>query len=229
MSAPDFISVIIPAFNSEEHISEAIASVLAQTLAPAQIIVIDDGSTDGTAACAAAYSRVELIRQENGGPGVARNAGLLRARGNWIAFLDSDDLWAPQKLEKQLAAAHAQNVRIVFTGMRVGRQQADRDYDMKPEILRGFHASTLLAHRSIFAEYGHFFESGKMGEFVEWMARVEEGSVPVCVLPEALVSRRIHTTNLGIRERHRRKEYVHLVRQIQLRRRARDGSDPRRP
>jgi hypothetical protein len=113
--------------------------------------------------------------------------------------------------------------------MRVGRRQEDRVYAMEPEILRGFHASTLLAHRSVFAEYGSFFESGKMGEFVEWMARVEEGGVPVHVLSEALVLRRIHTTNLGIRERHRRKEYVHLVREIQLRRRAAEGGEPRRP
>jgi glycosyltransferase involved in cell wall biosynthesis len=99
------ISVIIPVRNRAREVREAIASALAQTLAPAEIIVVDDGSTDDTAAAVAAFNdRVKLIRQEQKGAAAARNRGAKAACGDWLAFLDSDDLWLPAKLAEQAAA-----------------------------------------------------------------------------------------------------------------------------
>jgi glycosyltransferase involved in cell wall biosynthesis len=96
------VSVVIPAYNAEQFIAEAIQSVLDQTHEVTEIIVVDDGSADNTSEVAAGYARTRVIKQPNGGPGAARNTGIKAASGEWIAFLDSDDLWLPRKTEIQL-------------------------------------------------------------------------------------------------------------------------------
>ncbi len=96
------ISVIIPSYNAARFVSEAVSSALCQTLPPLEVIVVDDGSTDDTEAVVRSFGeRVRCIRQPNGGPAVARNRGIRESRGELIAFLDADDVWLPEKLEKQ--------------------------------------------------------------------------------------------------------------------------------
>ncbi|NEP84931.1 MAG: glycosyltransferase family 2 protein, partial [Okeania sp. SIO3B3] len=97
------VSVIIPAYNRADLIGETVDSVLAQTHPDIEIIVIDDGSTDNTADVLATYgSALRVIRQANAGQQAARNAGIRAATGDYIAFLDSDDLWLPHRIEAQL-------------------------------------------------------------------------------------------------------------------------------
>ncbi len=101
-SAP-LISCIVPVFNGERYLAEALESIFAQTHRPIEIIVIDDGSTDGTPDVAARFkSSIKYIRQTNAGPPAARNRGLSEAESDFIAFLDADDLWHPEKLARQL-------------------------------------------------------------------------------------------------------------------------------
>jgi glycosyltransferase involved in cell wall biosynthesis len=101
---PFAISVVIPAYNSAAHIGRAIDSVLAQTQPPAEIIVVDDGSTDDTPRIVQGYGdQVRRIEQANAGASAARNTGILAARGDWIALLDADDEWLPTKLALQTA------------------------------------------------------------------------------------------------------------------------------
>lgn len=131
------VSAVIPAFNRLAFLREAVESVLAQTVKDIEVIVVDDGSTDDTAAAVTRdYPPVRLIRQANSGPAAARNTGWLASRGDWLAFLDSDDLWLPRKLERQLAilkgypryqACYTDEIWI-RRGVRVNQKKIHRKY-----------------------------------------------------------------------------------------------------
>jgi glycosyltransferase involved in cell wall biosynthesis len=109
------ISVVIPTYNRAAEIAAAVASVLAQTLPPHEVIVVDDGSTDMTPeALAPLMDRIRYVRKPNGGASSARNRGVLEATGDWIAFLDSDDTWDPRKLEKQAACVAETSALVCF-------------------------------------------------------------------------------------------------------------------
>ena len=102
------ISGIVPVYNGERYLRETLDSMLAQTYQPLEVIVVDDGSTDGTPKVVAGYGdRVRYIYQENSGPAIARNRGIDAARGEFIAFLDADDLWHPEKLMRQMTRFEA--------------------------------------------------------------------------------------------------------------------------
>src|SRR5215469_4492500 len=106
----DTISVVIPVYNRQQDVQRALASALRQTLAPAEIVVVDDGSTDASVAAVTALneSRIRLVRHDrNRGAAAARNTGIAAARGDWIALLDSDDEWDRDKLARQIAALTA--------------------------------------------------------------------------------------------------------------------------
>jgi Glycosyl transferase family 2 len=108
-SEAPLVSAIIPAWNAEETLAETLRSVAAQTYSRLEILIVDDGSTDGTAEIASRFcetdGRARLIRKENGGVASARNRGIAESRGEWVAPIDADDLWHPTKIEKQVAAA----------------------------------------------------------------------------------------------------------------------------
>ena len=114
------VSIIMPAYNAEKYIDEAIDSVISQTFANWELIIVNDGSTDDTQKIVEAYvssdTRIKLINQENKRLGAARNEGIKNAKGEWVAFLDADDLWVDVKLEKQLAAAAVYpDAGVIFT------------------------------------------------------------------------------------------------------------------
>src|ERR1700684_3695254 len=117
------VSIITPSWNVAGLVGETIASVQAQTFSDWELLIADDCSTDNTAAViesfAASDSRVKLIRQlRNGGPALARQAAIDQAQGRFIAFLDSDDLWLPAKLERQIAFAREHRAALSFTAFR---------------------------------------------------------------------------------------------------------------
>ncbi|QDT14176.1 glycosyltransferase family 2 protein [Alienimonas californiensis] len=117
------VSVLIPCYNRADSLPESVRSALNQTVRPLEIIVVDDGSTDGSANAADALNvaggvPIRVVRQRNGGAAAARNRGLVECRGDWVAFLDSDDTWAPDKLERQLNAAAATGADAVFADTR---------------------------------------------------------------------------------------------------------------
>ncbi len=159
------ISVIIPAYNAADTIGAAIASVFAQTVAPFEIIVVDDGSKDDTAAVAGKFGAgVRVIRQANGGPAAARNRAAKEAGGAWLALLDADDSWLPQKLERQIETLARENfdpeIGVVHSLSGDGRGDADRepiDFARLWERNR-VATTTVLIRREAFLQSGGFDE-----------------------------------------------------------------------
>jgi glycosyltransferase involved in cell wall biosynthesis len=136
------VSVIVPAYNAGRFIDETIASALAQTYQRREIIVVDDGSTDDTADRVRRYPSIAYLRQANAGVAAARNAGILASRGDYIALLDHDDVWLPEKLEVQvsIAARHPASGLVVCDGVHV-----DGDRIVGDRILHGPTAERLTA------------------------------------------------------------------------------------
>lgn len=130
------ISVVIPCFNGARFLRQTLESVVRQTYRAHEIIVVDDGSTDDSAAIAESFGPlVRVIRQPNQGESVARNCGIEEACGEWVAFLDADDLWEPEKLERQ-APRMSNGAVAVCTGARIRDEEAGRivsDWNPVPE------------------------------------------------------------------------------------------------
>jgi glycosyltransferase involved in cell wall biosynthesis len=130
------VSVVIPVYNGRAYLEGAVKTVLAQTRAPLEVLVVDDGSTDGTRELAASLApRVALIAQANQGAGAARNVGVARARGSHVAFLDVDDRWTPEKLAKQMAVFE-RHPEVAVVGSRLAKiDRQDRPLPSPGRIL----------------------------------------------------------------------------------------------
>jgi teichuronic acid biosynthesis glycosyltransferase TuaG len=139
------VSVIMPAYNSGRFLAESVRSVQAQTFGGWELVVVDDGSTDDTAAVAQGFvetdARVRYVARPNGGQGAARNTGLRAAKGDLVAFLDSDDLWLPGKLEAQIEVLERTGVELVYTDGHIfsedGAEWADEHFHILPGEARG--------------------------------------------------------------------------------------------
>lgn len=204
------ISAIIPTFNSGQVVGDAIASALAQSHPTLEVLVVDDGSTDSTQAILEACAPpVRYIRQVNAGPSAARNAGAKLARGQWLAFLDADDLWLPTKLAEQLDHAVRSGAHAVLTGLFwpseggesiVAYSGSLRRDDLiaallSRNVLAGG-ASTLLVRRTAFEVAGGFDESMTAAEDREFLIRLAASCV-VSVLPVPLTRRRVGPVQFG--------------------------------
>ena len=209
------VAVVIPAFNAGAYLGEAIASVMAQGPAVAQLVVVDDGSADDTAEVAASFPGVTLLRQVNRGIGAARNAGVRAVTGQFLAFLDADDLWPAGRLAVMLESLRTNaSVDAVFgTAVEFGAGPEDG------EPTFGQLAGTMLIRRAAFDRVGAFREDVKVGEFIDWWARAEEAGVRHAALPDVVLRRRIHTTNTGIVQAGSRQDYVRVLRAALERRR----------
>lgn len=120
------ISVVIPAYNAAEFLPRCLKSVFAQTLAPEEVIVVDDGSSDNTATMATKLG-ARVISRQNGGLSAARNTGIQYAASEWIALLDADDMWAAEKLQRQVACIRSDTV-LVYTAVREFDDNGTREY-----------------------------------------------------------------------------------------------------
>jgi glycosyltransferase involved in cell wall biosynthesis len=202
------VSVVIPAYNSEPFIAEAIESVLAQTVAAHEIIVVDDGSTDRTADVLQPFgSRVRLLRQANQGPSAARNRGASVASGAWLAFIDADDTWLPTKLQRQLETASAQDVKMVYTDrFNVGDKGVLPDVQSTIQrlyrgdvfldlLLEGNHISlsSVIVDTALFRALGGFAEHIRSGEDWDLWIRLAEHH-RIAVVDEPLLRYRFHAS-----------------------------------
>lgn len=195
-----FFSVIIPVYNRRQWVGRAIRSVLEQTYGDWELVVVDDASEDDSADFVAGEfgEAVDLIRMsENRGVSAARNRGIERARGEWLAFLDSDDEWLPQKLEKQRAELEQSPLLICHTdeiwvrnGVRVNphkhHQKSGGDIFLKALALCVMSPSSIAIHRRVFAEVGLFDEALPACEDYELWLRIA-ARYEVAYLEEKLI------------------------------------------
>lgn len=221
------VSVIIPTYNRESYILEAVDSVLEQTAAPAEIIVVDDGSTDATARVLEPYrDRLRYLHQENRGIGAARNTGVRYSRGDFVAFLDDDDVWLLDKLERQLAAfretpsldavyGHGEQ----FISPDVDTQMRQRLSRQAGNIVPAALAGTLLIRRSAFDRVGWFDESLRIGIEMDWYARLCESGIVSRMLDAVVYRRRLHASNLNVTSGDEQSERLHVLKQMLDRRR----------
>jgi glycosyltransferase involved in cell wall biosynthesis len=219
------VSVVIPAFNARRFIGEALDSVLAQTVLPRQVIVVDDGSVDGTAEVVRRYApRVTLLQQDNAGNAAARNRGVAAADGARLAFLDADDTWcAADKLERQAAALDVDPTLDMVFGLMV--QYEERMATLR-EPQRAPVAGAMLIRRASFDRVGPFREVLRLGVFIEWYARARDRGLVELVLPVVVLRRRVHDDNTSVRERSRRGVYASLLKESIDRRRRASGALP---
>jgi len=212
MSEP-LISVVISAYNAEKYLDETLASVRAQTFSNYEIIVVNDGSTDRTAEIAAAHQGVFLLSQSNRGAAAARNAGIRAARGNYVAFLDADDIWLPSKLDKQAGRLLARPLTawtyadaLVFdsatrrTLCRIGESIRLYEGDiLRPLLLRSFIPSaTPVVKKTVLMEAGLFDEARerRIGEDWNMWLRIAE-RYPATLIDEPLAMIRVHAASVS--------------------------------
>ena len=217
------VSVVIPVYNGERFLAAAIESVVGQGPAVAEVIVVDDGSEDGSAGVAEGWGApVRCIGVFHGGIGAARNAGIEAAGGSFVAFLDADDLWTEARLAAQLATFAADpGLDMVF-----GLAEQFRDDGLPVTGMQGpgpgpaIIAGAMLIRAASLGRVGRFATGIRMGEFIDWYGRAKDLGVREALLPLLVIRRRIHGENTGIREAANRVDYTRVLRAALERRRA---------
>ncbi|MEA5550657.1 glycosyltransferase family A protein [Anabaena cylindrica UHCC 0172] len=197
------VTVIIPVYNYANYIAATLDSVFAQTYRPIEVIVVDDGSTDNSAEIMLGYPEVQYLYQSNQGVSVARNMAIAAAKGEFIAFLDADDLWKPDKLSLQIAYM-LENPHIGITGTRaINFLESDTQLppwlkdDPNWEEDRVIIPSTMVVHKSVFSQVGNFSPDYRVSEDTEWQWRAKDAKIPMFKINEILTLRRFHGSNLS--------------------------------
>jgi len=225
------VSVLLACWNAERYVGDAVRSILEQEPAPAEIIAVDDGSTDGSRVVLRSFAPpVKLLTQPNRGVAAALNLAAAHATGEAIAFLDADDLWLPGKLAVQCSALSAEpDLDGVF-----GHVRAFLSPDLPPDEgagLRinedpqpGYTKSTLIIRRAAFDRIGAFDEARRGADFIAWYARTLSQGFRWKMLPDLVCRRRIHSGNMGRRDRTRQhNDYLLTMKDILDRKRIARG------
>jgi len=224
------VSVIIPAYNGELFLAETLRSVLAQDYRPFEVIVVDDGSTDQSAAVAQGFSKVRYIHQTNQGHAAAKNAGIAVARGEYLAFLDADDLWAVNKLSLQMSRLlecpeigyTISHRRLLFEpGVEPPTWMDARYLSEQPAFI----PSALVVRRSVMDAVGHFDRNYWHCNDSDWFFRANDAGVRKEIVREPLLLRRIHAANLSNQRRALLAEEMRLVRASIKRKQAARGEE----
>ena len=217
MSYNPLVSVVCPAYNCAPFIAPALESVFAQSYCPIEIIVVDDGSTDATSDLVKGYPDVRYIRQANRGPSAARNTGIRAAQGEYVAFLDIDDLWTPEKLSEQVAILNScPDAGICFADMRLFTDGAGEEPTMfqkynltvnyfgderfvtnavtKLVTMNFIPTSSVVARKSALLQAGGFDEQFRKAEDWDLWLRVALHH-PIIYSPKLLTLKRVHDVN----------------------------------
>jgi glycosyltransferase involved in cell wall biosynthesis len=213
------ISVIIPVYNGEAFIKEAIESVIRQNIDGIEILVIDDGSTDHTKDIVAAmpYESIVYLYQENQGPSHARNLGLKKARYDYISFLDADDVWPASKLHTQLNAFHISPLLEMVGGLieylyMPGSEDRKKQLDIEKPVFN-VQLGALLVRKEIVDIIGYFNENMRLSEDQDWLLRAREKKISIHILNEVMLYYRIHPGNVT---KHKTTKDLHVLKALKL-------------
>jgi glycosyltransferase involved in cell wall biosynthesis len=225
------VSVIVPVRDGARHLGEALESILAQTRPAAEIWVVDDGSRDESAAVAAGFAGrgVRCVSQPPGGAAAARNRGAALATGDFLAFLDADDLWTPDKLACQCAAFETDPALDLVFGHAEQFISPELDAATRARIhcpagaAPGYLAGAMLVRRAAFMSAGTFETHWELGEFLAWYARFREIGRRERMLDGVVLRRRLHATNQGRTKRAHYPDYARILKGA-LDRRRRQGA-----
>jgi glycosyltransferase involved in cell wall biosynthesis len=217
-------SVVIPAYNAAPYIADAIASVMAQTIPPHEIFVINDGSTDDTESVVAGLKGpIRVINQENQGPGAATTAGFKRVVTPIVATLDADDLWLPTKTARQLAMLDDDpGLAGVFSLARHFADGTEPDPAGDGAVRRLWTRTTLMFRTAAAREIGDLIDlPGQLGELIDWLARSQELGHRHLMIEEILAMRRIRAGSLSSKlDADRSRGYLFAVHKAMERRKA---------
>lgn len=191
------VSAIMPVHNGEQFLQASLESVLEQDYEPLEVVVCDDGSTDGTPEILASFPSLTVVRQERGGAAAARNAAVAASSGELVAFFDADDLWPPNRvsLQAQYLLDHPEAACVL------GRQEWMNPppwltRDAVYGDLDGIPLLSAMIRRSVFDELGGFDVSFRVAEDTDLLVRMRERGIELAILPEVVLYRRFHGANL---------------------------------
>jgi glycosyltransferase involved in cell wall biosynthesis len=224
------VSVLIPCFNAADYLGEALESVFGQSRRADEVIVVDDGSTDASADVVRRYgARVRYVRQENGGIAAARNRGVAEASGDWVAFLDSDDVWPRESLAARVAVVEA-DAAVDFV---YGLTEEFLDFGGAPGLLAPARAApaavraagAALIRARLFAEIGGFDATLTLGETIDWIARAVDVGCEFAPCDKVALRRRVHGANTVMLKRDKRSDYLRALKASLARRTAASAHD----
>lgn len=219
------VSVIVAVSDGERYLSFALDSIFRQNYCPVQVIVIDGQSVDDTAAIAQSFESIKYICQAGHGLANGRNAGIEAASGEFIAFLDADDIWMPDKLHVQIGYL-MRNPEIqyvnawvqLFTDTECHRRSGYTQKFIEQAHI-GRTPGTLVARKSTFDVVGPFSPDFRIACDAEWFVRANACKLSMFIIPKVLLHKRIHNANLSSNVGANRQELMTVIRQSIMRRR----------
>jgi len=219
----ELISCIVTSFNSEKYIAEAINSILDQTYKHIELIVADGGSKDNTREVVQKLnSNIKFITQKTLSPSDTRNLGFQSSKGNYIAFLDADDLWHPEKLTRQMNC-FAENSEIdlcityaeMFWSEDLKNEKIFFKNHPRTKSIPGYATTTLLAKKNVFEIAGKFNKELWFTDAAEWFIRTKGLGLKMHIIEEPLTFHRMHQSNLTKRKSEEsREEFLALVKSV---------------
>lgn len=212
------VSTIIVVKNGERYLARAIESILAQTYSPYEIIVVDGSSTDNTPSIARSFLEVRYLQQMSQGIANAYNQGIDAAKGEFIAFLSHDDTWTQNKLSTQVHYL-IEHPEIQYSVAKVKfllEEGHSIPPGFRPELLEGDHMGhimeTLVARKTLFERIGGLNNRFSVAEDVDWFARAKDNNISVAAIPEVLLHKRVHNTNLSLTSAENNQNLLKLLR-----------------
>lgn len=220
-SAAPTLGVVVPAYNAERYLAEALETILAQSEVRVEVVVVDDCSTDGTRRLAESFADRGvrcLGSPARRGVGAARNLGIAAVTGEFLAFLDADDLWPAGRTGILVAALRSHGGPCIAIGMAeqficptLSPAQQAR-LRAPPPPVPAYMAGGVLMRRTDFDRVGPFDVSLTFGEFIDWFGRARKAGLAEVQVPDIVLRRRLHADNMTIRQRASATDYLEVIR-----------------